>query len=1020
MPSSLDFMKPTPLSIGSADSTPAVPPPTSPSQPPQVADSSTADKASMNLPFSPSSSVSPVFDNAAGRQKAADIKAKSLKMAQSTPPPPPPTPAPTPAPNVPPGFVDPNAPGMADYNAKNAAISEAQKTPGTIQQGNAGFQATTNAPATQADITKYGLDPSMIGKNIDRTALENWAAQSKNKNEAMANIQAANDAATAAGVTASFDPSSGMWIDNATGKPQIPPSTEPITSGKYGQQQGDIILSGQYFGLSTGQADAIVQAGEDVRKKLDPAIQAQQEQSQKDEQSALIRGGQGGGFLSTQIAGKAADMSVGGSWAGAGGTLKQLQDDYDQSLARMKDEEAKAIQTATSYALTAARTGRAVDFDAANSAQSRITEIQSSNATLAQQKLDALKSVDSLKVLERSDATDTISNLAANGYTADNLPKQYLADLDKHLQAGGMPPGSASMMLATAGKVQAAKNLTEADSRQKAEIDNAKNIVGILKDVPAGKSIAIGDTTYTGMSHGDLKTGTETDQSGKVTAWSFDPVSGKTTTTDMGYIGKPADGWSTVQTDQGFFSYNSKTGQSVPLQPTQAQATWQKMFPNGSQSPFRGKDDPMQGQCAAFCNDLYGNKILGDSFEQKQKALDPYKVDSKDVQVGDTFLMSAGTTGHVGIVAGVTKGPDGKAIITALESNYHPPGGGVISSTRTMSVDDPKLKMFARVPTPNLPPAGPDSPFTRAAMGNEPTINGVPLSRAIGGGVNDSQQKVIDHTLALVSKGTISADTAMKRIAQNPFMHGVDPASYSDDIKDAETQGNLTTAQKEEQLARTKTLLTATEARTVNSVLSPLGFRTDPSVVGYKNARANINRVYAADNQYQKLSPDYTVGNAVLDSDLLDGYIRMATGNAVTETQVSAIKNNQSKWNEALNIIPNAAYGGFLTPESRKQIMDLSAQLLDETKKSSDESIKTYYQPALDQYGSKFQLNPDMLLSAQDTSSAASTKTPMSKDEISQFQGELNAGEKLYTDGDGNPVAADPSVDDVSDLTLVQ
>lgn len=512
----------------------------------------------------------------------------------------------------------------------------------------------------------------------------------------------------------------------------------------YGQIYNGVITGGEYAGMTINQANDAKAQVSDIYKKFDPQIAAQEKAAKEGEAEALVRGGQAGGLLSTQIAGKAA-VAVGENWMGAGGTLGRLQQQYDQAIADMRATEAQAAAKAKAYAITAARTGNQADLDAATQAQSSLNAISSNIQATSNDHLTTLKNLSSIQQLETGNASTTIGNLVANGYEVKDLPPAYLQDLDRHLQAGGMPPGSVEMLFATQKKMKAAQDITDELGRQKAEVDNAKNIVGMLKDIPMGKSIQIGGQTYTGLSKGDLQTGTETDNQGKVTHWSFNPDDGTTISTDLGYIGTSKDGYTPVQTDQGWFSYNPKTGVTIPMQPTQAQTTWQTLFPNGSQSPFRDKSDPNQGQCAAFLNDLYGQRILGDTFDQKEKTLSQYKIDPKDVQVGDTFLMSAGSTGHVGIVAGVTQGPNGP-IITALESNYVPPGKGVISSTRTMALNDPKLKMLARVPTPKLPSAGPDSPWTALAHG-APTIGGRPISEVFGGGGN------VDDTAQLLASG---------------------------------------------------------------------------------------------------------------------------------------------------------------------------------------------------------------------------------------------------------------------------
>jgi len=278
-----------------------------------------------------------------------------------------------------------------------------------------------------------------------------------------------------------------------------------------------------------------------------------------------------------------------------------------------------------------------------------------------------------------------------------------------------------------------AQKTTDRIEREGLELKNASALANLINNTPLGQSFEVNGTTYQGTGRGNILQGTETDQFGNITAWTYNPDTGETSSTNIGPYGKGADGWTRMQADDGsWWNLNTKTGQYVPVQPSDAQTTWQSVFPDGSQSPFRDSSDPYQGQCAAFTNDLYGQRILGNTFGEKQRTLSQFEVGREDVQVGDTFLMTAGDTGHVGIVSAINTDPNGNIQITALESNYVPPGGEVISTTRTMSLNDLRLKMIARVPTPNLPMAGTDSPLTSATMGT-PTFGGRTPTQMLGG-----------------------------------------------------------------------------------------------------------------------------------------------------------------------------------------------------------------------------------------------------------------------------------------------
>lgn len=660
----------------------------------------------------------------------------------------------------------------ADQAAKDATLAAATAAPNVIQQGPDGFQA-------------------MKSQDGGPEAQQFLATQEKRKADEATRAQAVNDmnaAATKSGVSAYFDQSIGQWVDSTTGKPQLARSTEPVTQGKYGPQRGDMILDGLYFGLTTGQADAIENAGSDIKAKYDVAIGQQEETSKQEQAKALIQGGQAGGFMSSQVAGKAA-TAVGGSWTGAGGTLGRLKAQYDDSIQRLKQEEGAAIQKAKDYALTAARTGDAAYYDAANAAARSVDEIKAKQQETAKQQADDAKALSDIGKLETGDATATISNLVANGYTDyDSLPKAYTDDLDAHLQAGGMPPGSARMIFATQQETLAAKKLTDETARRDAETKNAASIVGIMKDIPSGTSMTVGDQTYMGLSKADYQQGTETDQTGRVTHWSYNPDTGAVSSVDLGYVGKPSDGWTSLQTDQGWFNYNPTTKQSIPLEPGTGMTTFQSLFPNGSQSPFRDSSDPMQGQCGAFCNDLYGQKLMGSKLSEKLAAAKNYPtVAPTDLQYGDTFIMSSGDTGHIGVVLGTKTDKDGNLLVLRGESNMVPPGGGKISSTEWMKASDARVKGFWRIPTPNLPSAGTDSGVTSSIMG--PTIGGKPISEVVGGGVTEKPLT----TTELQARGVDVTDPATIGLTESGLKQYMASHPVSTDVAGTTGSANIDT-----------------------------------------------------------------------------------------------------------------------------------------------------------------------------------------------------------------------------------
>lgn len=667
------------------------------------------------LPMSIASPVSPISTSAPAKQAQTQIKKQATELAATIGAPKPPTPTTT-APAAAPAPTTVLTAEQEKKAAQERTAAAAVATPGAIQQGPDGYQAVRGAGEVRDQaFLDLQAKRALEEEQRPKIAAEINAQQTDPIARLKAHPEYADDAALAAGVSAKFDPELGMWVNLTTGKPQIPPSTEPVrTDEKWGSVRGDIIQGGQYFGLTTGQAEAIEKAGLDVKKEYDAAIGKVEEQSRQDQANTLIRSGQSGGLMSSQVAGKAA-RAPGADWAGSGGTLGRLKTEYEQTIQNLKDEEAAAINKAKDFALTAARTGKAQYFDAANAAQRHIDEIAASREQANADYATNLKKMGEIKKLEVGDATSTISNLVSNGYTIDDLPEAYINDIDQHLQAGGMPPGSARMFFRTQEKVQAAKNLADGEARHKAEIDNAKNIVGLLNDVPLGKSIDIGGITYEGLDRGDVKTGTETDQEGNVTFWSHNELTGRTQTTSLGAIGKAIDGWETKFDDNGnAWRLNARTGQQVPYFPSIAQQGFQEVIPDGSVSPFKDASGNPRIQCGAFANDMTGIGV-GDTFESKMAKMNLWKKGAGDpkavadqLQVGDVFTQKLGTwTGHIGMVLGVETGPNGEPGIRACESNY--PVSGKVTSSRFVPFS--QIDGFGRGTHVNdLLRSGPDAP----------------------------------------------------------------------------------------------------------------------------------------------------------------------------------------------------------------------------------------------------------------------------------------------------------------------
>lgn len=250
---------------------------------------------------------------------------------------------------------------------------------------------------------------------------------------------------------------------------------------------------------------------------------------------------------------------------------------------------------------------------------------------------------------------------------------------------------------------------------RKFDFDVANSITTMLSKVPVGQSVIIGGQEYMGLDRGDIKTGTETNsQTGEVTFWEYNPMTGRTKTTSLGQIGTTREGWETRFDDNGQpWRLNPTTGQFLPFYPTRAQQDIQTILPEGSISPFVDKNGKPRTECGAFVNDCTDLGV-GDSYESKMTKMNLWKKGDKTavesivdkIQVGDVFTQKLNTwTGHVGMVLGVEKGPNGVMGIRAFESNYVP---GKVTSTRFIPLSE--VDGFGRGPTLHpLLKSGPDS-----------------------------------------------------------------------------------------------------------------------------------------------------------------------------------------------------------------------------------------------------------------------------------------------------------------------
>jgi hypothetical protein len=400
-------------------------------------------------------------------------------------------------------------------------------------------------------------------------------------------------------------------------------------------------------------------------------------------------------------------MGVSGTEYGAQALAKVNQDFawQQQDLDRQKSAAMDAAWNAALSGQIGASQKMASDAVAADTAKQDLLNKQ----------LTAQKDVQTIKDMQIKDFAGFSDGLLASGKSITDMSPAAISAIFPNLTR---PEQLAYFN--TAKQEYDAKQATTEEDKQTKSIAAAKSLSEFMGTQVLGVPVKVGNHEYIALSKSNPSGVEVSGKTGDALYYEYDTKTGKASSTPMGSVGYEKDtGWATQDFGtKGFWRVNANTGEMLPMAPGPGQKTNNAVFPEKTKGPALPGHEANAGQCGAACNYWYGKPLLPDSYDGKKAALAPNGIDVNDVQTGDTFLMRVGTTGHVGLVGDVHTDPNGKKVVTVTESNMVPPGQGLLSNSRTMSVDDPRITLWARVPTPNMPPSGPDSAVTQAANGN--------------------------------------------------------------------------------------------------------------------------------------------------------------------------------------------------------------------------------------------------------------------------------------------------------------
>ncbi len=578
-----------------------------------------------------------------------------------------------------------NETGLGETREAATAAAQAQGTNNPEQNMNAIREAQGLPPIS------YGSEAQDAVASTDQLRAE----RDSNKLEAT-NLMAESDAQMMNDLSGQVNyaqaTGSALTGDAATDAVLALQSFGETEQGQQMMEQINTLNEQIASGTLSAEEQLRVQAEVDATKaQYDQLIAEADRQKQQGMAKNLVAAGQRGGLMNTQFAGIAALMpTVGGNFVGAGGELNRIQSEYDLNISNLKAQKLSAVVAAEEAAREAIKTGRKEDLDAAIVAYDMARTANEDYNNIVREKADAISAFETkqleLQAYERETAGQTIDAMVASGVSPDEIPGYYFDDLDKK---SGYPPGTTKGLMEVAIAEQAATSV-------ESEIAQAQKMVDLLNDLPVGATIDIGGQTYSSLNKGEFTTGTETDVGGNMYLWKYNKDTGEMTTEYIGNFGNQK--YTDVKSNEGAIVRVFEDGtQRIMFDPRQlnggyAQGGLVEIFPEGSTSPFTRPNDPtgdIATECGAFVNDLTGLGV-GNSLESKLAKTDS-GITSENARIGDVFVQAAGTTGHIGIINGIST-VNGETYYTVTESNWskdpNDPTIGLVTHTRQIKASE--------------------------------------------------------------------------------------------------------------------------------------------------------------------------------------------------------------------------------------------------------------------------------------------------------------------------------------------
>lgn len=269
------------------------------------------------------------------------------------------------------------------------------------------------------------------------------------------------------------------------------------------------------------------------------------------------------------------------------------------------------------------------------------------------------------------------------------------------------------------------------------------------------------------------------------------------------------------------------------------------------------------------------------------------------------------------------------------------------------------------------------------------------------------QNKYKEDVTAL-AKGTKTLDTVLSDWKNDPNLGQVDVNSYFADFQDASVQGADYNLNKETQTKSLQQRIATQKAMEANRILQ--------AIPDYEAQKTNgvIAKAVVAENSQRDIQAAMQNGD---DAMLLDAATRYQNaGGAITEGQLSLIKDVSNVWDQAAVAAAKASGKRvFMSDGQRQQIVGAITDSINSTMQQY-QTYTSSLQDALKANGSDFQIPQSPLaLQVQTGQNQTQQGTP----DLSYYQSQLQSGETLMQDAQGNYVAVSAG-DDTTGLTPAQ